>query len=501
MNPKNWRRAAAVGGTFVLVIWLLTLALWVKRLHVAPPRGVQHGSHAFDPAQTPRTEWMEIFLKAEKIGYSERHVNPLAEGYLVREEVRMRLGLMGRVSTLRAVTQATLNRDYTVNAFHFSMMSGAVGFEASGQVESDRMIVHVGGRERRTKTSFPLIGPVMIGAGLPGFFAGRRMEVGHSYSFLLFDPSTMAQREAVIRVTAREALELQGIRYDAFRLEGEFWGQDMRFWVDHDGGVLKEEGLMGLTLIRSGEARAKRDIPGRGEEDLSLLAAVPVEKKLWRPEKLTFLTLRVGGLKGIPLTGLDLNAGRQTLDGDILRITRERLSETPGYRAPYEGGGQDLADLLKPELGVESDDPFIVEAARNIAGRLQDPVALSRKIMGWVYGRVDKKPVMTVPSAAAVLESKVGDCNEHAVLLAALLRAAGIPARLCVGLVYKDGRFYYHAWNEAYVGSWVTMDATLNQMPADATHIRLVEGGLDKQARIIGVIGKLRLEVVDYGYD
>jgi transglutaminase-like putative cysteine protease len=100
-----------------------------------------------------------------------------------------------------------------------------------------------------------------------------------------------------------------------------------------------------------------------------------------------------------------------------------------------------------------------------------------------------------------VLKNKVGDCNEHAVLLTALLRAVGIPARVSVGLVYTRGKFFYHAWTEAYVGKWVSMDATLNQMPVDATHIKLVHGGLDKQADIIGLIGKLKLKVIDYRYD
>jgi len=102
---------------------------------------------------------------------------------------------------------------------------------------------------------------------------------------------------------------------------------------------------------------------------------------------------------------------------------------------------------------------------------------------------------------AAVLEKKAGDCNEHAVLLAALLRAAGIPARVCAGLVYKDDAFYYHAWNEAYLGSWVSMDAVSNQMPADPTHIKLAQGGPDKQTSILGLIGKIRLEILDHGYD
>jgi hypothetical protein len=45
------------------------------------------------------------------------------------------------------------------------------------------------------------------------------------------------------------------------------------------------------------------------------------------------------------------------------------------------------------------------------------------------------------------------------------------------------------------------MDAILNQMPTDATHLTLIQGGLERQADIIALIGKLNLNIVDYGYD
>jgi len=160
---------------------------------------------------------------------------------------------------------------------------------------------------------------------------------------------------------------------------------------------------------------------------------------------------------------------------------------------------------MTPYLGarydIQSDDPAIREKAEEIVDGSTDPRVAARKVMTWVYGSLQKKPVIMVPSARDVLERKVGDCNEHSVLLTALLRAAGIPARTCVGLVFSRGRFFYHAWNECYLGDWISMDATLNQMPSDATHVKLAEGGLDRQAEIIALVGKIELEVLDYEYD
>jgi len=69
--------------------------------------------------------------------------------------------------------------------------------------------------------------------------------------------------------------------------------------------------------------------------------------------------------------------------------------------------------------------------------------------------------------------------------------------------VHAHGAFYYHAWPEVYVdegggrGLWLPVDPTLNEFPADATHLRLARGGLDRQAAIIPLIGRLKMTVLD----
>ena len=91
----------------------------------------------------------------------------------------------------------------------------------------------------------------------------------------------------------------------------------------------------------------------------------------------------------------------------------------------------------------------------------------------------------------------MGDCNEHAVLLAAMARAADIPAQIEAGLVYMNGGFYYHAWNVLYLGRWITADSLMGQMPADVTHIRFIRGGADRQIDLVGVIGKVKIHILE----
>jgi transglutaminase-like putative cysteine protease len=105
---------------------------------------------------------------------------------------------------------------------------------------------------------------------------------------------------------------------------------------------------------------------------------------------------------------------------------------------------------------------------------------------------------VSIPSALEVLSRREGDCNEHTTLYTALARAAGIPTRMAAGIVYMENGFYYHAWPEVWLDGWVPIDPTFNQFPADATHIRFVTGNLDRQSDIIKLVGKLRVNVLEY---
>ncbi len=93
-----------------------------------------------------------------------------------------------------------------------------------------------------------------------------------------------------------------------------------------------------------------------------------------------------------------------------------------------------------------------------------------------VYRMLAKRNVATFSSALETLDAGYGDCGEHAVLLAALLRAAGIPARVVLGVLYVDSKkgYYYHAWVMAYTGSWIFTDPSHDIFPASADRVPLV---------------------------
>jgi transglutaminase-like putative cysteine protease len=122
-----------------------------------------------------------------------------------------------------------------------------------------------------------------------------------------------------------------------------------------------------------------------------------------------------------------------------------------------------------------------------------------KKLVSWVSQEV-KDNLVDSFSALEVLRIKEGECQAHTYLYTALSRAAGIPTRVVSGLVYLEGMgFLYHSWAESFIGYWIAVDPTFGQAPADASHIKLIEGErLEDLSPLINVIGHLKVKVIDY---
>ncbi len=146
------------------------------------------------------------------------------------------------------------------------------------------------------------------------------------------------------------------------------------------------------------------------------------------------------------------------------------------------------------------DAPGIKELARQIAGGAKGTYEAARTLSADVHERLETVYGASHDRASDVLEAGQGDCTEHTVLLVALARALGIPARPVHGLVYAryaDGQdaLYWHAWVEIRsAGEWIPMDPTFGQPVADATHLALGSG---TQVDTVGLLGTLKVDGVE----
>lgn len=451
------------------------------------------------PAEVPdRQSWKNILLNDEKIGYSHSALTRKEDGYRLEESIFMRINIMGTAQDLRMRTSADLNPDFSIAAFDFNLGSGIFSFQAAGRMKNKRILeVETISADTRNRFEIPLDHRPFLTAGL--IYAVARepdfSETSAPLTFHIFDPASMSQQPVVIRVEGKETIPSMAEQMETTRLALTYKGVAQTAWIDDKGDIIREKGLLGLTLEKTTKSLATADLPAGLTEDLTRLASVSGNGIIADPRNIRYLKIQVSG---IVVDNLDIHGGRQSLKGDILTIIGEKPPDTNALTPGFLPG--DAAMFLSSEPFIQSDDQKIIATAASVVSPDAKPADNARSLVKWVFENIEKQPVFSVPDAVAVLLNRVGDCNEHAVLLAALARAAGIPAKIEAGLVYLDGRFYYHAWNLLYVGEWISADATFGQMPADATHIRLVSGSPGDQLDLLGVIDNIVLRIIETDY-
>ena len=183
---------------------------------------------------------------------------------------------------------------------------------------------------------------------------------------------------------------------------------------------------------------------------------------------------------------------------EAIRPDRDLTDVPPATSSPE--------DLLPNQL-IQSDDPRVKALAESVEVDGDDQLALAIALERMVHEAITQRNfTQAFASAATVAETLEGDCTEHAVLLAAVARARGIPARVAVGLVYVQSlqSFGYHMWTEVFVNRhWLPLDATLGQGGIGAAHLKLADTNLAGQSAYLSllpvaqVLGRLKIELLE----
>ncbi len=134
-----------------------------------------------------------------------------------------------------------------------------------------------------------------------------------------------------------------------------------------------------------------------------------------------------------------------------------------------------------PAIRADNATPVIARSAliTDPAAFWRDPPRVAGLIMNYVSALLpDKRHTFSMADAPAALERGSGDCTEHSVLFASLMRAHGIPTRLVAGLYLTRGGFWgYHLWNEYWDGMrWHSIDPGNMIYHPGALHVAFSRG-------------------------
>jgi len=449
------------------------------------------------------SRWQEYNLRSEELFYGV-YLNGAKVGFmrstttLHKDRVEFDSELHAAVAGMGKVSEFDL-RDHRA----FDLRDGrllSVGFEqqaATGRVTVRSTVrdgglvltVSAGGRTREGTTT--------LRGNLADHLAYRRLaikgSVGGAAVASIVDPSVQQTLRVEHRVIETSKRVFGGINTRIVELQTLYpeLSIEERSVIDERGRVLESRvGGFFVARLESREVAQRLDY----SQDILVASVVKAPTPIRRAATRRQLAVSFYGFSDYSVP----QSSRQRVmlgRNEVVKIIIIRDPDLPALPLP-------AADSVQPQSTpfIQSDAPEIVATARRVIGAVDTTQAAITLLTEYVYEHVQDEYVAAFSNALDTLRSRRGDCTEHSTLFAALSRAIGIPAKVVVGIAYwpTGGGFGWHAWNEVQIGGrWYAVDSTWNQPIADATHIKLAEGGPAQQAQIVMLLGRLEVVSID----
>jgi hypothetical protein len=293
-------------------------------------------------------------------------------------------------------------------------------------------------------------------------FTGEAPKAGEVRKFRSHDPMAAgyADNRLVVRSTGPKATELEhtttalpGV-VATVRLDANYTATRMEFRI-------------GALHFVQRQVDQKPDLDEDGNAaDIDPLMVIPSNVRINNPRAVARARYRLEGLPEYVdsswLTGTGQRASAHSAPGVFL-LEVERLDDPPLSVFPPDVKDPGLRKYLASTQLTRLNDPDVIKIAKTVTAGAADAWTAAKRLRRWVSEEIEGGMGMGFASASQTLKRREGDCSEQAVLLTALARSVGIPARCVMGLVYQDGSFFRHMWTEVWVGRWQPLD------PAQAT--------------------------------
>jgi transglutaminase-like putative cysteine protease len=499
-----------------------------------------------EPTPKPVKEtWDAVYIEGAKAGYFHTTVREIERDgqKLLACTQAMSLGVKreGKVVTLRVETGDEETPDGAVVGVSLTQYGGDGKLTQTGRVEDGQLVLRTSASEEVRK--LPWDDSVIGLVKQDRIFADKKAKPGDQFTYLSYEPTL--QVVTTVRVTVKEPEEVdvlvvknsgapgapatggqkaERVKKKLLRAEVapdkvKVGGRPLRLpaltvWLDGDLRVVRSEteqpGLGKFTVFRTTQAVAEEEGAGPALlPDLLINNLIPLNQAIDHPESAKAVVYRIT-LKGDddPVAAFTQDARQKagSAEGDTFNL-RVRAVREPKADAPDED--KPGAEYLKSTYFLDCGCDAIKDLAKRIVGDETDAWRKALRIEKWVHDHMKVTTAVDYVPASRVAEDLRGDCRQHAMLAAALCRAAGLPARTALGLVYdkdpdKGPVLAFHMWTEVWVGGqWMGIDAVWGEGGVGADHIKITDHAwadtdtLAPLGAVTRVMGKVKVEVVE----
>jgi hypothetical protein len=510
--------SAVISGGLALLVLLLPGCKPEPAASPAPPGDQAAKEQA--ARDLSHTTWDVYYLKNVRVGYGKTTVRSATDAgrdVLHIEQwghVAVKRGKDRTQQDIRSTSVET--PDGELLRFTCEMQAGPSPMRTVGQVKGDRLELETITAGKRVATTIPW------SARWGGPFASEQtllrkpMQPGERRSLKALIAEFSRPAEIEMQAKDYEPTPLLGGTHDLLRIDTVRRFADGRqleatVWANRAGNTMKVfSAAMEITSYRASEAEAMAKVDA-AELDLLGATLVSVDRPLKNPHQTKRVRCRVHLDRGDP-AGVFVSGPTQQvkpLDAHSAEVTVYAIRPRQGDGNPAAPADLPTDADRRPNAILQSDDPEVVAQAKQAVGADTDPWRVAVDLERYVNRVIVKKDYsQAFATAAEVAKSHEGDCTEHAVFLAALARARGIPARAAMGLVYAQAQgktgFLYHMWTEVYVdGRWIPIDGTLAIGGIGAAHLKLAESNFSEASPysaflpVVQVVGRLKIEIID----
>lgn len=502
----------------IFIVWVGAMVILHQRVS---SRSFLEGGARVDVADGSvilREDHMVLYLNSAPSGVSnfllEEIPGETATGgklYAFEGDIALRIAAMGITVGTRLSSAGVVNPDLTLRRVKMQFSTMDTKVESSAVRRGNTIEVTYDSSGSQQKQTIPVSGPVYPPDVMHLVVARQGLETGRVYELQGFEPFTSVVGTYRIRVLGPRTYQTVAGPVNGIALESEYQKITSTHVIDRDGATyLMEAEMAGIPFmaVRDQEAQSGM-LPAQAEpsdtSDLLVESMLVSNVIIDRPKDVKRMVVTLQPIAPEDLV-LDNNYQRMLSRNAEDQSMRVEVSSPHLVRGTPRGGSVSNTNpagqpYLREEPMVQVGDPRILAKAKEVTRGAHGTWDAAERIARYLHDNMNQMPRVTIPSAVEVLNSMAGDCNEHSTLFCAMARSVGIPTKICAGLVYLDGKFGYHAWNEVLVGNrWMPVDSTLGRFRMGATNIKLAEGGLDKQAAIVHLVGKLRVQVDDVEY-
>ncbi len=471
--------------------------------------------------------WESAYFGMAKAGSMHTRIESLHQGdqsvLRATKELRLQIRRGDQRVRLRVLTGSEESPSGQVQAVFMQQGLGQQQTMAlRGEVDGNRMRIQVEGPVSNQKTI--AWKPEFIGlAGETHFLAENKPAPGSTLSYTYFEPTVSFPVTITLKVGQVEPVSLPG-RPAQKLLRVEATPEKIQqvqlptstIWCDPDsyqiiGSRADIPGLGEMTLVRSTKQLALAPGSAAAPPPDIFAQSIPLGHSVPNIHRQAQIRLKVEPTQAdenaVSLFASDARQYVQKQDDGSLMITIKALREPVAQANPEEIG----KEFRVSNYFINSDDPQVRALAKQAIGDASTPWDKARRIERWVNRNMRSFAVTeAMATADHVARTLRGDCSEFAMLTAAMCRAADVPSRTAVGLIYVDQRprptMAYHMWTEVWIdGQWLALDATLGQGSVGPGHLKIAAHSWYETRSMLPmlpvlrvVMTKPRMDIVSY---